>query len=461
MKKIKLKMNIISAILTAVVIVCVILFNSIFGMIADRLQLNLDLTGDSVYEFSDLTIETMKSLDNEVTAYALFPEDSQMMEYKHLKQQLEMYAALNDKFLIKYVDVYENPEFMSKFGDEAQKTGTAVIIESGDKFKALTVTDLYLQSGYDGSMTLDAERQITNSVRYVTGQLTDYIVYFTKGHEEGDDSALRSVIGEEGYECKYVDLSTSKIEDDASIIISVLPKKDFTPSEISAIDEFTNNGGSFVLLSFSEVAKLKNLAAFTHKWGMDLNADLVMDNNLFVHGEIHVYELALQPCEINDAMIAGGVPFESPLAANTIEIIKSPNGAKVTSLLKSTPDSYAKQNPDAEDLAPEDGDIPGPHDVAAIADNGKGKVCVIGSGYSLLVGEILYSEMANYDFTLNLMSSLSGGVVETGIRPKSISPDVLTIEQKEADIIIAIVKWVIPLGLFAAAIFVFVRRRYR
>ena len=71
MKKIKLKMSVMSVVITAVVIACVIIVNLIVGAIADIKPMKIDLTKDKVYEFSNQTKDVMKKLDKEVTAYAI------------------------------------------------------------------------------------------------------------------------------------------------------------------------------------------------------------------------------------------------------------------------------------------------------------------------------------------------------------------------------------------------------
>ena len=86
MKKIKLKMSAISAVFTVVVLACLIVFNMLFGVIADKLQLNIDLTRDKVYEFSELSQKTITSLNEDVTAYVLEYDGT---EYAYLLQLLE------------------------------------------------------------------------------------------------------------------------------------------------------------------------------------------------------------------------------------------------------------------------------------------------------------------------------------------------------------------------------------
>ena len=79
MKNIKLKMGLTSTIITAVVIACVILLNSIVALIGDKTTLTIDLTRDKIYVFSEQTKELMEELDSQITAYCLIPEGIENM----------------------------------------------------------------------------------------------------------------------------------------------------------------------------------------------------------------------------------------------------------------------------------------------------------------------------------------------------------------------------------------------
>ena len=115
MKNIKLKMGTTAAVMTAVVVVCVIVLNIIVGMITAKHPMKLDLTKDKVYEFSQQTKDVMKKLDKEVIAYAIFPEEMEHEYTDYIKQYLGKYAALNKKFNVKYVDPYEDTAFLNKY----------------------------------------------------------------------------------------------------------------------------------------------------------------------------------------------------------------------------------------------------------------------------------------------------------------------------------------------------------
>ena len=91
MKRIKLKMSAMSVLVTVVVLVCVIVVNALVAAVTEKYPLKIDLTKDKVYEFSQRTKEVMKSLDTEITAYALIPEGTQSEYVDYIKQYLGKY----------------------------------------------------------------------------------------------------------------------------------------------------------------------------------------------------------------------------------------------------------------------------------------------------------------------------------------------------------------------------------
>ena len=153
MKNIKLKMGLTSTVITAVVIACVIVLNSIVALIGDKTTLTIDLTRDKIYVFSEQTKELMEELDSQITAYCLIPDGTENEYVDYIKAYLEKYKTLSDKFKVNYIDPYDNPMFMQKYNDgENQANIGSVIIENGDKFKVITFEQMYTQNSVTNAM---------------------------------------------------------------------------------------------------------------------------------------------------------------------------------------------------------------------------------------------------------------------------------------------------------------------
>ncbi len=465
MQKFKIKMNLISSIIIAVVIASVVLLNMIFGTISDKFQLDIDLTKDKVYDFSPLTQEIISSLEDDVTAYLLMYEGS---EYTHLVQLLEKYASLNDKFKVKKVDPYENPEIMAKFTDiyEDPANPTLVILEGKDRYRSITYYEIFPQT-YTDQTSLDAERQVTNGIRYVTGKIEEKIILFTTGHGEAETDTLVNLMIEEGYKYGDLDLKLQQIDENVSVIISYMPEDDFTDNEIKLIGEFVEDGGSFLLISSSKGTG-KNISAYTEKWGIVPNNDFMLEieSNYYIHEGEYTSKLSFVEHEITNSAIESDTPFLTPILPNTLTVTKSSNGAVVYPLLKSNSDSFTKDDWSDESMSYSEGDKIGPFVMGALSYKEKalGKVCVISGGVNESFASpayILSASLANYDFMLNLISYIGGTSVETGIRAKNISPDVFTLEPEETKRITNVLLFVVPGIIFLAAFLVWIRRRFR
>ena len=464
MKSIKFKMNLITALVTAAVIACLVIFNMTFGIIADKAQLDIDLTEDNVYEFSELTKTTIGSLKQNVNVYLLEYDGK---NYAHLKQLLEKYATMSERIKLKKINPFENPEIMEQFPNLSQSSQnpTLVVVQSGELYRGITAFEIFPQS-FNNETSLDGERQITNGIRYVIGELNESVIAFTIGHKE-DNAVLINRMIDEGYRYSELDLKSHSISEETSVVISYMPMEDFAPGELETLQRFTDNGGKFVLISSSQGTG-ENLQKYINNWGIAANRDFVLESpdNYIFHEGIYSGELFMQSHPVTNALIKNEISFLTPLLPNTLTLSNSSNGAIVTPLLKSSPDSYAKLDALSDDTEYESGDPVGPFVMGAISEEPRsdGAVCVLSGGVNASFASEEYvtnSSIANYDFTLNLINYLGGTSVESGIRAKNISPDSFTLKAEETTRISVVLIVVIPLLVLMAAFVVWIRRRFR
>ncbi len=464
MKSIKFKMNLITALVTVAVIACLVVFNMTFGIIADKTELDIDLTQDSVYEFSELTKTTLSGLKQDVNVYLLEYDGK---DYAHLKQILEKYAIMSEHVKLKKINPFENPEIMEKFPNLSQSSQnpTMVIVQCGELYRGITALEIFPKT-YNNETSLDGERQITNGIRYVIGELNESVIAFTIGHSEENYVLINRMI-DEGYRYSELDLKSHSISEDTSVIISYMPMEDFAEGEVEALKRFTANGGKFVLVSSSQGTG-ENLQGFIKEWGITANRDFVLESpdNYIFHEGMYSGELYMQSHPVTNALIKNDISFLTPLLPNTLTLSNSSNGAMVTPLLKSSPDSYAKADAFSEDTEYKSGDPVGPFVMGAISEEVRtdGAVCVLSGGVNASFASEEYvtnSSIANYDFILNLINYLGGTSVESAIRAKNISADSFTLKAEETTRISAVLIVVIPLIILIAAFVVWIRRRFR
>lgn len=470
MKRIKLKMGLTSAVITAVVLACVIVLNAIVGIISDKFPLKMDLTKDSVYEFSEQTKDVMKNLDASITAYALIPDGTSGEYIDYMKEYLDKYKALSKNFKVEYIDPYENPSFMNGYTDgETQAQVGSVIIENGDKYKIVTFNEIYTQNSYTGAVQIDMEKKVTNAVMSVTGQLSGASIYFTTGHNEYDAQNLKALLEDEGYKCADINLSMDKIEDDAAIIFSAAPMADFTAEERDALDKYMDKGGKFVLLTNPGMQKAERLDAYLDEWGINLNYDYVIeldkDSALASGTGLPVPVAKIQEHAVTKNLIDSKSILVMP-DTMSLSVKKAANSAVVTKLLTTSDKAYGKKNVNSTTIEKENGDYEGPLCLAAISektkDNKTASVTVLSSLSAAEIQGILKEKAyLNGDYVLNTASYLCNTQVSGSIRAKQISAETMTMTQNQVVISAMLLQYVLPVAILLIGLIVWLRRRYK
>lgn len=469
MKKIKLKMGVTSIIITAVVLVCVLVLNALVAVISDKFPMKLDLTSDKVYEFSEQTKNMMNSLETEVTAYALIPNGTQGEYIDYIKEYLDKYKSLSNKFKVEYIDPYENPAFMQEYNDgENQADAGSVIIKSGDSFKVVTFNQLYTQNNYTGTVQIDMERKVTNAVMTVCGLSSGKKVCFIEGHSEYQTQNLKAELENDNYETAVINLSVDKIPEGTQVLFSLAPKTDLTADERDIIDKFIDNGGKFVFVAMPGMQPLERFDAYLKEWGLKPNYDYVIETDeshaLTSGGGMPVPAAIMGEHAITQKIKDSDSVFASP-DTMSVSIVESANSAVVTPLMTSTKKSYGKTNLSSTTINKESGDISGPLNLAAISEKygeNAGAVMFIGSLTAIEANGILTEgTYLNGDFILNATGYLCGGDTDMGIRAKQISAEKMTMTQQQVGTAIILLQYILPLIIVAIGLTVWLKRRYR
>lgn len=467
MKKIKLKMGLTSAVITVVVLVCVLFLNSIVGLVGDRIPLTIDLTRDKVYEFSAQTKEIMKNLDEEVYAYVLLPEGADGEYIDYIKMYLDKYKMLSKKFKVEYIDPYDNPAFMNNYNDgENQADIGSVIIECDENFKVVTFDQIYSQSSFTNAVQIDMERKVTNAVMSVTGALGNANIYFINGHGEYQVQNLFSLFKDEGYPCQEVNLSVNGVPEDATILFSVAPMADFTEEERDALDAFLDKGGKFVLVASPGMQPMERLDAYLGEWGLALNYDYVIENDenssLASGSDVPIPVARIEEHTITQKILDAKSPLALP-DTMSVSVSNPKNNASVTKLLMSSEKAFGKKNLNDIELVKKEGDLEGPLCMGAISEkmgSDSAAVMVIGSLSAVEIGQLVTeSAFLNGDFMLNTISYLAGSTESGSIRAKQISPEIMTMTQNQVVVSMLVLQYVLPVIIIIIGLVVWLRRR--
>ena len=460
------RLRINNLVVTAAVITGIILVNAIVSTIAAKIPMKIDFTNNHVYEYSEQTKEVLAGVDDDVHIYALYPDSIDGEFASTIREYLTQYAQMNDKIQVIYKDPYEDPAFVRQYGGEVALG--SVVVAQGERFRVIPFEKLYRENQYSGSVSIDIENQFTSAIRYVTGMGQKIKAYFIKGHNEyaGAQSALAAAFENEGYTVGEIIIATDGIPEDADLLVSLAPAVDFTAEERDVLDAYLLDGGKAAFAFTAGTQSLERLYTYLAEWGISVNSDFVMENDasMAFQSQMGVPVPAPQIMEhsTTEKLMSGDVRFIAPASCSFGINENNPQHATVTSLLKTSKNSWGETDLTSATLEKSENDISGPLTVAAIAEkDADGKIFVIGSLQAIETQGLLNdSSYCNGDLIFNVFSYLTDKGDALNIRAKVISAETLTMTERQVNITAVLVQYVLPLLILAAGLLVWLRRRY-
>lgn len=465
----------VSAAGLAFALVAVVLLNLICTNLTDRYDLTLDLTANQLYEITDDSVQMLQNMDQTVSMTVLMSED----DFKKNTYDSKVYTLLNkylnlagDKLSVEYIDPYTNPNVVSKYSNlSASIQEGSVIVTCGDNTRVLNVTDFYStesdsSSGYTYVTGFQGEQALTSAITAVTSDETP-AAYILQGHNESVSTDFTSMLTNAGFSVDSLNLTESDIPDDASILIISLPQADYTETEVDAIDAFVKAGGDLMVFDgTASPTEMPVLYSYLTEWGASVQADMVLDADYNISDAPEILAQLTDASANNALSSKSDMTLVTPNAKSiTAALSDSVTDRTIETLMESRDTSYAKvltdeTEYDSYDKA--DGDTNGPFALATLSsytgnDSG-GQVFVCTAALMMSDDLMSASSLLNQPFLSNVVSQLQPDVTVVTIAAKSLSAEPLVIGTTATWIVFLILA-LIPIGLFACGIIVFVRRR--
>jgi ABC-type uncharacterized transport system involved in gliding motility auxiliary subunit len=237
----------------------------LINFLGTRYHLRADLTESQLFTLAPQSRELVSVLPQPVKVWVFDinqnPQDREL---------LENYQRQSSKFKYEYIDPQARPGLAEKFG---VKDYGEVYLESGDKRQLVQTVN---QNERLSEIRLTSRlQQLTNS--------TTAKVYLLQGHGErqlspGKDAISQAVqgLGDKNFTTSPLNLGeTSKVPQDASVVIVAGPKRGLFEGEVKALQEYLNRGGNLLLMIDPNTdPKLNSLL---QEWGVRLDNRLAVD----------------------------------------------------------------------------------------------------------------------------------------------------------------------------------------
>ncbi|WP_300282754.1 GldG family protein [uncultured Subdoligranulum sp.] len=427
-----------------------------------------DISAGQLYSLTSDTKVVVTNLQQDVTIYWISQAGK---EDTVIQKLLDRYQELSGHITVvkKDPDVY--PTFAQQYTEETVMNNS-LVVESGDKNRYISYDNIYQ---YDTgsyyttgsvSQSFDGEGQITSAIDYVVS--TDLPqVYLLSGHGE---AALSETFADELERSNYETvedfslLNVDAIPEECDVLLINAPTSDISDEELTMLRSYVQGGGKLVVLSGpQENADLPNLQALLSDYGVTVNDGVVVDTNRDYYAFTAPYVLMpeIESSDITDPLKDGDYHVIVPIAAG-LTVGEDNGGATVTSLLKTSTDSFSKAAGYAmTTYDKEDGDIDGPFTLAVSVEdaNAGGRLLWVASDYLLDDMYNSYSSGANLDFVMNGLSWMIGNTDAVSIRSKSLDYNYLTISSSSAAWLKVCMIGIIPVGFLLLGLDEVLRRR--
>lgn len=317
------------------IIVLVLAILAVLNFFLARHHYRVDLTVARIHSLSDQSISVARNLKQEVHIKAFFRDSN--VSRQTMENLLKNYAYHSSKIKYEFIDPDKNPGLVKKY--DITQDGTTVF-ECGDKENRITTT---------------SEEDVTNALIKVT-RASKKVIYFLEGHgensieETGDPgySTAKNELEKIGYEVKKLSLALSEnFPRDCALLIIPGPRKALLPNELETVKKYLENGGRVLFMVDPETSS--GLETFLAEYGVKLENDLVVDPVSRLLGGDYFMPVIT---EYQSHEITRNFRYATffPLARSAEISDTRPEGITLTSLARTSPNSWAEKELDKNEV---------------------------------------------------------------------------------------------------------------
>ena len=458
-----------STAILAAAIVLAVLINLLVGAIPKRYT-EFDLSAAKMYTLGDSSRQLMQSLDQDVTVYYLCETGS---EDAIITKLLDHYADESGHFHWEQKDPALYPTFAAQYGAENASTGSLIVV-SGENSEVLNAAELYEYDYSDyyttgsANVTFAGEKQISSAIYKLTSGAESHAFYTTNHGEQAPTSSLTEALEAQNIDLQPLDLLTSEIPEDCSLLIINAPTSDLASDdglvdEVSMLQNYLNEGGK-MLLTTNIYDETPNLDALMAEFGLSREPGIVVegDSGHSLYG--YPYSLFPDYGATEESAALNGVNKDTHVMLSVAQGLVLTETEDVTAepLLNTSEQSYSKQDVNnAATTEKESGDTDGPFTLAAWACSDNTGAEVIWIGCPNVDNEQVYQYIpGNRTFLQGCAVSLAGDDSGLLIDTKALEAEPITVAASQATTLGLVFVFILPAAvLVAGAVVVLLRRR--
>lgn len=485
----KLTRGAMSILLTALFIAGVVLINIILSVVTDSHPLYIDVTENASYQLQKETKEYLSEVKDPVDIYVLQKEtdfeSGDSSTYKYRVQANKLIHAMensSDNITLHYVDLAAEPTFTTPYTQVDWTKSHAILVKSGDLYRAVDLTDLfdfdqeqYSQYGTIVITGQKVEQALTTAIVNVTTKEKTKVTVLT-GQGEQDMSAFTKLLENNAYEIETVSLLNESISDDSEFVIIYDPDVDLDDKAYETLTKWLDNDGKFGHNLFyfpndqHKLSDFPNLNALLADYGMEVQYGYIYENseNYIIPGANHyisIYDYG-EDTAYTEKLRNSSIPVVMMLTMP----VKITDDTMAKPLLTSSDKSFLfprdMEEKDLKSFEPKTESLNG----AAIGIRNDGtegsknsSVVVIGSYDALTSNYLSTTAYNNAAYFVNLFNTLSSrDDISVVIAGKDPSSNELGITSMNAILFPSIlVRFVIPIAVLVIGLIIWIRRRHK
>lgn len=332
MKRILSNLNVVAAVLLAVVLVLMVNFISLNNPV------RMDWSGRQYYALSDKTINLLEELEQQVNVTVFFQEEHPL--YHEIENLMEEYQYHSRNIHVEWVDPARDRARTEQLANQYGLTEAQVVVfDLGGKSKVVRQADIANSQMVKGRKepvisAFKGEQAFSSAIQGLM-QGTPPVVYFLNGHGEkrvtefdqiSGYSKIGSQLFRDNLEVKELMLTADKkIPDDCAALVVAGPTKSMSAVESGMIEEYLGRSGRVMLLL--DALKETGLEPMLRRWGVALRNDFVIDpENTLKGSDVYVRTYYEHPITLR--MGDAGARFHLPRSVEPIVAASSDTPAE-------------------------------------------------------------------------------------------------------------------------------------